>query len=136
MACLHCISRADPLLVTAVSYWTILQILEWTNSPEEALEISLYLNNKYEMDGRDPNGYVGCMWSVAGVHDMVRVLPHVACTCCTVLHACGSCHCFLIAAWLHATGLLVSLPPACLVTACLLLALQQAWCMWVISFWK
>ena len=29
-----------------------MQILEWTNSPEEALEISLYLNNKYEMDGR------------------------------------------------------------------------------------
>lgn len=51
-----------------------MQILEWTNTPEEALEISLYLNNKYEMDGRDPNGYVGCMWSMAGVHDMVCLL--------------------------------------------------------------
>ena len=56
-----------------------MQILEWTNTPEEALEISLYLNNKYEMDGRDPNGYVGCMWSVAGVHDMVCLLLMTAC---------------------------------------------------------
>ncbi|CDP09880.1 unnamed protein product [Coffea canephora] len=23
----------------------------------------------YEIDGRDPNGYVGCMWSICGVHD-------------------------------------------------------------------
>jgi hypothetical protein len=26
---------------------------------------------RYELDGRDPNGYVGCMWSVAGIHDQV-----------------------------------------------------------------
>ncbi|PRQ18022.1 putative deoxyribodipyrimidine photo-lyase [Rosa chinensis] len=49
-------------------YWAK-KILEWTRGPEEALEISIYLNNKYEMDGRDPNGYVGCMWSICGVHD-------------------------------------------------------------------
>ncbi|KAI5328644.1 hypothetical protein L3X38_028041 [Prunus dulcis] len=49
-------------------YWAK-KILEWTRGPEEALEISIYLNNKYEIDGRDPNGYVGCMWSVCGVHD-------------------------------------------------------------------
>lgn len=49
-------------------YWAK-KILEWTNSPEEALEISLYLNDKYSLDGTDPNGYVGCMWSVCGVHD-------------------------------------------------------------------
>ena len=48
-----------------------LQIFEWTHTPEEALDISIQLNDKYEMDGRDPNGYVGCMWSVCGVHDMV-----------------------------------------------------------------
>ncbi|RWS31519.1 Deoxyribodipyrimidine photo-lyase-like protein [Leptotrombidium deliense] len=50
-------------------YWAK-KILEWTNSPSEALEISIYLNDKYNLDGRDPNGYVGCMWSICGVHDM------------------------------------------------------------------
>lgn len=49
-------------------YWAK-KILEWTTSPEEALEISLHLNDKYSMDGTDPNGYVGCMWSVCGIHD-------------------------------------------------------------------
>jgi hypothetical protein len=36
-------------------YWAK-KILEWTESPEQALEISIYLNNRYEIDGRDPNG--------------------------------------------------------------------------------
>jgi len=49
-------------------YWAK-KILEWSKSPEEALRISLYLNDKYELDGRDPNGYVGCAWSIGGVHD-------------------------------------------------------------------
>ncbi|GIY36083.1 deoxyribodipyrimidine photo-lyase [Caerostris darwini] len=49
-------------------YWAK-KILEWTNSPEEALEFAIYLNDKYELDGRDPNGYVGCMWSICGIHD-------------------------------------------------------------------
>ena len=39
-------------------YWAK-KILEWTASPEEALEISLYLNDKFSLDGTDPNGYVG-----------------------------------------------------------------------------
>ncbi|XP_060098824.1 deoxyribodipyrimidine photo-lyase-like [Heteronotia binoei] len=49
-------------------YWAK-KILEWTSSPEEALKFSIYLNDRYELDGRDPNGYVGCMWSICGVHD-------------------------------------------------------------------
>ncbi|KAH9777475.1 Deoxyribodipyrimidine photo-lyase [Citrus sinensis] len=49
-------------------YWAK-KILEWTTGPEEALAIAIYLNDKYEIDGRDPNGYVGCMWSICGVHD-------------------------------------------------------------------
>eukprot|EP00892_Ulva_mutabilis_P009234 jgi/Ulvmu1/6683/UM030_0014.1 len=49
-------------------YWAK-KILEWSASPAEALETALYLNNKYELDGRDPNGYVGCLWSIAGIHD-------------------------------------------------------------------
>ncbi|KAF8760442.1 hypothetical protein HU200_010178 [Digitaria exilis] len=49
-------------------YWAK-KILEWTNGPEEALSVSIYLNDKYHIDGRDPNGYVGCMWSICGLHD-------------------------------------------------------------------
>ena len=49
-------------------YWAK-KILEWTKTPEEALAIAIYLNDKYSLDGRDPNGFVGCMWSVAGIHD-------------------------------------------------------------------
>jgi len=45
------------------------QILEWTESPEQALDFAIYLNDKWEIDGRDPNGYVGCMWSIGGIHD-------------------------------------------------------------------
>lgn len=45
------------------------KILEWTASPEEALRIAIHLNDKYELDGRDPNGYVGVAWSIGGVHD-------------------------------------------------------------------
>ncbi|XP_039123153.1 deoxyribodipyrimidine photo-lyase isoform X3 [Dioscorea cayenensis subsp. rotundata] len=49
-------------------YWAK-KILEWTTGPEEALSVAIYLNDKYEIDGRDPNGYVGCMWSICGIHD-------------------------------------------------------------------
>jgi deoxyribodipyrimidine photo-lyase len=49
-------------------YWAK-KILEWSESPEEAQDIAIYLNNKYELDGRDPNGYTGIAWSMGGVHD-------------------------------------------------------------------
>ncbi len=49
-------------------YWAK-KILEWTESPEEALALGIYLNDKYELDGRDPNGYAGLAWSIGGVHD-------------------------------------------------------------------
>lgn len=49
-------------------YWAK-KILEWTQSPEDALKIAIHLNDKYELDGRDPNGYVGVAWSIGGVHD-------------------------------------------------------------------
>lgn len=50
-------------------YWAK-KILEWTADPDTALADSIYLNDRYSLDGRDPNGYVGCMWSIAGIHDM------------------------------------------------------------------
>jgi deoxyribodipyrimidine photo-lyase len=49
-------------------YWGK-KILEWSADPSAALEIGNYLNNKYALDGRDPNGYVGVAWCVGGVHD-------------------------------------------------------------------
>ncbi len=50
-------------------YWAK-KILEWTASPRDALQYAIFLNDKYNLDGRDPNGFVGCMWSIGGVHDM------------------------------------------------------------------
>ena len=44
------------------------KILEWTSSPQEALDIMIELNNKYGLDGRDPNSYTGIMW-VLGRYD-------------------------------------------------------------------
>lgn len=44
-------------------YWAK-KILEWTSSPAEAMDIAIYLNNRYELDGRDPNGYTGIAWSI------------------------------------------------------------------------
>lgn len=49
-------------------YWAK-KILEWTVSPEEAFAAAVYLNDRYALDGRDPNGYTGIAWSLAGVHD-------------------------------------------------------------------
>ncbi|MBN2130598.1 MAG: deoxyribodipyrimidine photo-lyase [Sedimentisphaerales bacterium] len=48
-------------------YWGK-KILEWTPSPQEGFQIALYLNNKYELDGRDPNGFAGVAWCF-GKHD-------------------------------------------------------------------
>lgn len=49
-------------------YWAK-KILEWTASLEEAFVTAVYLNDRYALDGRDPNGYTGIAWSLAGVHD-------------------------------------------------------------------
>jgi deoxyribodipyrimidine photo-lyase len=49
-------------------YWAK-KILEWTESPEMAMRVAIALNDKYELDGRDPNGYAGIAWSIGGTHD-------------------------------------------------------------------
>jgi deoxyribodipyrimidine photo-lyase len=49
-------------------YWAK-KILEWTATPEEAFEIAVRLNDRYELDGRDPNGYTGVAWAIGGKHD-------------------------------------------------------------------
>ncbi len=49
-------------------YWAK-KILEWTPSPEDAFAIAVRLNDRYELDGRDPNGYTGIAWAMGGKHD-------------------------------------------------------------------
>ena len=49
-------------------YWAK-KILEWSDTPENAIQTAIFLNDKYELDGRDPNGYTGIAWSIGGVHD-------------------------------------------------------------------
>ncbi|WP_320170792.1 deoxyribodipyrimidine photo-lyase [Maridesulfovibrio sp.] len=49
-------------------YWAK-KVLEWSASPEAALDTVNMLNDRYALDGRDPNGYVGALWSIAGLHD-------------------------------------------------------------------
>ncbi len=49
-------------------YWAK-KIFEWSRTPEQAMEHAIHLNDRYFLDGRDPNGYTGIAWSVGGVHD-------------------------------------------------------------------
>jgi deoxyribodipyrimidine photo-lyase len=49
-------------------YWAK-KILEWSESPEAAMAAAIALNDRYQLDGRDPNGYAGIAWAVAGKHD-------------------------------------------------------------------
>jgi len=58
-------------------YWAK-KILEWSSSPEKALEIAIYLNDRYELDGRDPNGYVG-MLTVSPITLTVSAYPKIYC---------------------------------------------------------
>jgi deoxyribodipyrimidine photo-lyase len=49
-------------------YWAK-KILEWTADPEEAFDLAVRLNDRYELDGRDPNGYANIAWAIGGKHD-------------------------------------------------------------------
>jgi len=49
-------------------YWAK-KILEWSPDAEAALKTALYFNDRYSLDGCDPSGYVGCLWSIGGIHD-------------------------------------------------------------------
>ncbi|HET7273216.1 MAG TPA: deoxyribodipyrimidine photo-lyase [Rubrobacter sp.] len=48
-------------------YWGK-KILEWSNTPEHAYRTTLYLNNKYFLDGRNPNSFANVAW-IFGQHD-------------------------------------------------------------------
>ena len=49
-------------------YWAK-KILEWSPDAETAFETTLKLNDRWEMDGRDANGYTGVAWAIGGKHD-------------------------------------------------------------------
>lgn len=49
-------------------YWAKM-ILEWAPDPAKAFDWAVTLNDRYELDGRDPNGYQGIAWAIVGKHD-------------------------------------------------------------------
>ncbi len=49
-------------------YWAK-KIVEWTPNVAAAMKAAIYLNDKYELDGRDPGGYAGIAWSMLGKFD-------------------------------------------------------------------
>jgi deoxyribodipyrimidine photo-lyase len=49
-------------------YWAK-KILEWTPDIATAVKYAIHLNDKYFLDGRDPNGYAGVAWSMLGKFD-------------------------------------------------------------------
>lgn len=44
------------------------KILQWSPAPQQAFQTALAINNKYFLDGRDPNSYAGVAW-IYGLHD-------------------------------------------------------------------
>lgn len=64
----HQLARTGKLHGYLRMYWAK-KLLEWSKSPADALATGIYLNDKYSIDGGDPNGYVGLLWSIAGLHD-------------------------------------------------------------------
>lgn len=49
-------------------YWAK-KILEWTPDPATAMALAVAFNDRFSLDGRDPNGYAGIAWAIGGVHD-------------------------------------------------------------------
>jgi deoxyribodipyrimidine photo-lyase len=49
-------------------YWAK-KILEWTRRADEAFDLAVVLNDRYLLDGRDPNGYTNIAWAIGGKHD-------------------------------------------------------------------
>jgi deoxyribodipyrimidine photo-lyase len=49
-------------------YWAK-KILEWAPNPAAGFDWAVVLNDKFELDGRDPNGYAGIAWAIVGKHD-------------------------------------------------------------------
>jgi deoxyribodipyrimidine photo-lyase len=52
-------------------YWAK-KILEWAPDPATAFDWAVILNDRYQLDGRDPNGYAGIAWAIVGKLDRLR----------------------------------------------------------------
>lgn len=59
-------------------YWCK-KILEWTETPEKAIEIALYLNDTYSLDGSDPNGFVGIYFVFFSLKIHFKILNYFRC---------------------------------------------------------
>lgn len=57
-------------------YWAS-KILEWTRTPEQAYEFAIYLNDRYQLDGRDASGYSGIAEVIGGLYDRPWVSKEV-----------------------------------------------------------
>lgn len=53
-------------------YWAK-KVIEWTPSYQHALDFLIEQNDKYELDGNDPNGYAGVFWNF-GLHDRAHAV--------------------------------------------------------------
>lgn len=53
-------------------YWAK-KVIEWSPDYESAYAFLIEQNDKYELDGRDPNGYCGVMWNF-GMHDRAHAV--------------------------------------------------------------
>jgi deoxyribodipyrimidine photo-lyase len=49
-------------------YWAK-KVLEWSPTAEDAFNLCVEFNDRYQLDGRDPNGYTGVAWAIGGRHD-------------------------------------------------------------------
>ena len=49
-------------------YWAK-KVLEWSATAEDAFNLCVEFNDRYQLDGRDPNGYTGVAWAIGGRHD-------------------------------------------------------------------
>ena len=56
-------------------YWGK-KIIEWSPTPEEALATMIYLNDRYALDGRDPNGYTNILWCFGLARPAVEGTSH------------------------------------------------------------
>ncbi len=63
-----CLVRTGAMHGYLRMYWAK-KLLEWSPSPAAAFDIAVLLNDRYALDGRDPNGYTGIAWSIGGLHD-------------------------------------------------------------------
>jgi deoxyribodipyrimidine photo-lyase len=60
---------AEGWLPNALRMYWAKRLLYWTQTPEEAYEIAVEMNDRFFVDGRDANGYAQIAWAIGGRHD-------------------------------------------------------------------